>query len=87
MPLMPPSFLEQWVKDNGGWDAVLERAGRDGSSLYDISWVQDLIHSEPWPHLVHYQKHRVIYVPPEELLMWRPDGPSDCTWIVPGTGQ
>ncbi len=50
-------------------------------SIYD-----QLLDGTPWPHLVHYQKNRVIYVPPSEFLMWRPTGPSDCTWIVPGTG-
>lgn len=40
---------------------------------------------EAWPHFVHYQKHRVIYVPPDEFLTWRPSRPSDCIWIVPGT--
>lgn len=42
---------------------------------------------EPTPHKVHYiASDGVRYVPPNEF--WfdiRPDGPSDCVWIVPGT--
>lgn len=42
---------------------------------------------EPQPHLVHYQKHRVIHIPPDENLWWTPVRPSDCTWMVPGSAH
>jgi hypothetical protein len=49
----------------------------------------------PWPHMVHYrarrshwiqQPGRCVYTSPDEFF-WdtKPEGPSDCTWIVPGT--
>jgi len=42
--------------------------------------------AEPWPHLVYYRHGRVTYVPPDRFLFQTsPHGPSDCTWIVPGT--
>jgi hypothetical protein len=63
-------------------DAILEPYR--GPSIFDLI-------AEPWPHMVHYYTGgKPLYVSPKEFH-WRhgPDGPgpSDCTWIVPGTGE
>lgn len=81
MPTMTPEQIEAvmgpgWVKE-----AMSSRL------IYTETFIRSLLDTDPWPHLVHYQKNRVIYIPPDEFLAWRPHGPSDCTWIVPGTGQ
>lgn len=44
--------------------------------------------AEPWPHLVHYEGDKARHTPPDYYRFTRhPKGPSDCTWMVPGTGQ
>jgi hypothetical protein len=82
MSTIPIEFFDQIVFDRGGLAAVLQTPYRPHVSILDL--IQD---PDPWPHLVHYQKNRVIYVPPDEFLCWKPTKPSDCTWIVPGTGE
>lgn len=66
-----------------GWTSKVIEMPYHHDSLYDM-----LLRKEPWPHLVYYRGGRVNYVPPDKFRMHtEPKSPSDCTWIVPGTGQ
>lgn len=52
---------------------------------FDGRFMREMLHPDPWPHLVHYVGGRVIYCSPDQFCTLVPDGPSDCVWIVPGT--
>lgn len=79
MPLMTPETFAALDID---WPNVIQKPYHH-DSLYDM-----LLREPPWPHLVYYRAGRVRYVPPDRIRMHtEPQSPSDCTWIVPGTGQ
>lgn len=66
-----------------GWRAGIINMPYHRESLYD-----QLLDQTPWPHLVVYHQGRITYVPPNRfLLQAAPRSPSDCTWMVPGTGE
>jgi len=73
--------LDRMIAMCGGM-AKLLRTPYEPSDFY-----REMISCEPWPHLVHYQGEKARYMPPERYLFTRAPGPSDCTWMVPGTGQ
>lgn len=43
--------------------------------------------NELWPHTVEYASGRCTYVSPDRYYWGNRIGPSDCSWIVPGTGE
>lgn len=61
----------------------------NGPVLYDDSFARmlELITGEPTPDVIHYDVVGMAYVPPTKYY-WKPtqQRPSDCTWIIPGTG-
>lgn len=52
-----------------------------------IPMESSFLKSEPWPHTVEYAGGRHSYVPPDRFYWGERRGPSDCSWIVPGTGE
>lgn len=44
---------------------------------------------EPQPVCVNYQasRSRPAYTPPDNFYWLSEEGPSDCSWIVPGTAN
>jgi len=56
-------------------------------TIDDRKLVSMLLNPEPWPHMVYYREGHAIYLKPDMFCMRPSRSPSDCEWIVPGTGQ
>lgn len=81
MPLMTAEMVDSIL--GPGWARRGIQMPYHHDSFYDM-----LLREPPWPHLVCYRAGRVSYVPPDKIRMHtETKSPSDCTWIVPGTGQ
>lgn len=84
MTLLTKEVLEQMLEDDPTLLTDLLRAPPRPTMMDMILPAAD----DRWPHLVHYRHSKVTYVPPDRFLFRiDPDGPSDCTWIVPGTNR
>jgi hypothetical protein len=61
---------------------------RDWMKAPSLPGFEDLVRQlEPQNCAVNYSAahNRCSYIPPDLFYWWFDPGPSDCTWIVPGT--
>lgn len=67
-------------------DKLRDMLGEDHGPWFDLESPFLLI-PEKQPPMVNYRAklERPVYTPPTHYFWHDEDGPTDCTWIVPGT--